>query len=104
MGGYFHYSSSIYEETKTVYNVLRKEQRYSQNNLRVNEDKWGKAGGKFLDRKEKLKGQFYLLHKIGKGDIRKVKTMLLELGTQILDTLCKTFAASRENCVTPILK
>ena len=36
------------------------------NDTRVNEDKWGKAGGKFLDRKEKLKGQSYLLHKIGK--------------------------------------
>lgn len=72
------------------------------NDTRVNEDKWGKAGGKFLDRKEKLKGQSYLLHKIGKGDIRKVKTMLLELGTQILDTLCKTFTCFQEGNVTPI--
>lgn len=62
------------------------------NDTRVNEDKWGKGRGKFLDRKEKLKGQSYRLHKIGEGDKWKLKTMLLELGSQILDTLCKTFA------------
>lgn len=33
------------------------------NDTRVNEDKWGKDSGKFLDRKKKLKGQSYHLHK-----------------------------------------
>ena len=61
------------------------------NDMRVIEDKWDKDRGNFLDRKEKLKGHSYLLPKIGEGDKRKLKTMLLELGTQILDTLCKTF-------------
>lgn len=40
------------------------------NDTRVNDTKTSgvKLEVNFLDRKEKLKGQSYLLHKIGKGD------------------------------------